>query len=176
MPNFERIGRDLNLMTQFLQPDPYSCVPTSFAYLLFKQKNQNFSVSLDLLVKESYKYYDLKKDGMEFDQLQIVAENLGYKTKFSPIMPKTKAYLTGVKKLPICKFKPNELINNAIKENSLQITKDFFIYPYGHAVVIFENPNNILSIYDSLLGMEREFNKNDFNNYLENNPSYLSLV
>lgn len=159
----------------FLQPDSNTCVPTSFAYLVYKLKNVDFQSLLTKIIDLCYKRYDLEKNGLEFDQLQPIVSQLGYSTTITHHKPKVVAYLTGVTKLPICKFAPSELIKIAIKDGALKLDAKFFIYPYGHAIAVFKKSENKATIFDSFLGIEREISFNQLNKYLEKPPSYLQL-
>lgn len=159
----------------FLQPDSNTCVPTSFAYLVYKLKNVDFQSLLTKIVNLCYEKYDLEKNGMEFDQLQSIVSSLGYSTTITQHKPKAVAYLTGITKLPICKFTHSQLIKTAITEGALKLDAKFFIYPHGHAISVFEKNGEVAQVYDSFLGKEREIALSELRKYLESPPSFLSL-
>lgn len=161
---------------EFVQPDPYTCVPTAFAYLLYKEYGLNFQEILNTLVAESYKRYsDIKENGMEFDQIQEVANALGYKTQLTTTKPTASAYLAGVTQLPKQAFEYNDFIREAVKEDSLRIEGEFFVYPFGHAVAVFEKENNVVIIFDSLFGTETQISLDELEKYLEQPTTYLSI-
>lgn len=162
-------------MNNFTQPDANTCVPTSFAYLLYKTKQEDFEKMLNLLVPACYKEYDLAKDGMEYDEMKLVAEKLGIPCEFSIHKPPVKNYLVGVIKLPITEFTYTDLINTAIKEGGLKIEKDYFVYPFAHSIAVFEHDDNTCTIYDSYLGTENTITLEELENCLEHPISYLYL-
>jgi hypothetical protein len=164
------------MKTNFIQPDPYTCVPTSFAYLLYKKYDVNFKEILAILIKECYtKYTDIAENGMEFEQIQEIGDTLGFPSWISDKKPVSSAYLTGVTRLPMCNFKYNEFIKEAIKEGSLTIEEKYFVYPFGHALAVFEKDNSTAAIFDSLLGIEMNISLSELKEYLETPTQYLYL-
>jgi len=160
----------------FVQPDPYTCSPTALAYLLFKEEGVDFDITLERLIKESYRRFnDIKENGMGFDQLVKVAELLGISCRLSENKPKSLAYLTMVTKLPRQKFKQNDFIREAVKENSLRIEGEYYIYPYGHAVAVFEDGRGGAVVFDSLFGVETTIQLSELERYLEPPVSYFTL-
>lgn len=157
----------------FAQPDANTCVPTSFTYLLYKTKQNDFRKTLDLLIPECYKNYDLEKNGMEFDQMKKIADKLDIPCEFTTSKPPVKSYLVGVIQLPITKFRYTDVITRAIQEGALKIDNDYFIYPYAHSVTVFEQNDTLCTIFDSYLGKERMLTRTELSRDLEKPISYL---
>lgn len=159
----------------FTQPDANTCVPTSFAYLLYKTKQIDFKETMDQLIPQCYANYDLEANGMEFDEMKAIADRLHIPCTFTTSKPPVKNYLVGVIKLPATKFAHTDLINTAIHESALKIEENYFIYPYAHSVAVFEHNDQTCSIFDSYLGEERKITREELNAGLEVPISYLYL-
>lgn len=178
--NIEPMNEQINTVTEennaFTQPDTSTCVPTSLAYLLYKEKGLDFKKTVKTIVNKSYEIVtDLKENGMEFDQLGDVARSLGIATNLTEIKPGSHGYLTQVTKLPKHEYSETELTRHAKKEDSLREGQSHFEYPYGHAIVVFEKENGQATIYDSFFGTETSISMSELDQYLEQPPTYLSL-
>lgn len=163
------------MAVNFAQPDPNTCVPTSFAYLLYKLKGVDFKKTLNQLIPECYKNYDLEKNGMEFDQMKVVANKLHISCEFTTHKPLFNSYLAGVVRLPITQFVHTDLIDTAIREGALKLESGYFVYPYAHSVAVFENNDSTCTIFDPYLGSEREIKLEELNDNLEKPISYLYI-
>ncbi len=163
------------MATNFTQPDENTCVPASFAYLLYKTTHADFEKTLKLLVPACYKDYDLAKVGMEYDQMKLVADKFDIPCEFTTSKPPVKIYLAGVVKLPAIQFTPTDLTNTAIREGALKIEGNYFVYPFAHSVAVFENEDGTCDIFDSYLGKERTITLEELTNDLQKPISYLYL-
>lgn len=162
------------MISNFVQPNSYSCVPTAFAYLAYKQLGADFKKTLQQILDLSEKHCDLKRDGMEFDQLQEVVQELGYEAQLSRTKPNVGMYLVGVRVLPkTIKYDP-EIVEESIREGSLQLSDTEYVFPFGHAIVIMETEDD-LKIFDSFAGTECFLAKDVLLKSLEENASYLFL-
>lgn len=159
----------------FAQPDANTCVPTSFAYLLYKTKQIDFKETMDQLIPQCYANYDLAAKGMEFDEMKAIADKLNIPSTFTTSKPPVKNYLVGIVKLPATKITYTDLINTAIHEGALKIEDNYFIYPYAHSVAVFEHDDQTCSIFDSYLGEERKITLEELTESLEKPISYLYL-
>lgn len=163
------------MVTDFRQPDPNTCVPTSFAYLLYKTKHSDFQKTLDRLVPECYKEYNLAAKGMEFDQMKHIADTLQIPCEFTVNKPPIKEYLVGVSMLPKEEFSYTPLINSAIKEGALKIENNYFKYPFAHSVAVFEHDDGTCNIFDSYFGVERTITFEELNADLQKPITYLYI-
>ena len=161
---------------KFVQPDPYTCSPTALAYLLYKTKDTDFDETLKNLIRGSYNQFDdIKENGISLDQLLEIAKPLGIECNTSDEKPDSIAYLTTVTKLPNQDFELNDFIKRAVKESSLRIEKDYYVYPYGHTVSVFEDGKGKAIVFDALFGKEMTILLSELERCLERPISFLTL-
>ncbi|PIY80610.1 MAG: hypothetical protein COY80_02045 [Candidatus Pacebacteria bacterium CG_4_10_14_0_8_um_filter_42_14] len=156
----------------FIQPDSSSCVPTSFAYLVHKQFGLNFHEVLGKVLSASHAKFDLKANGMNFLQLREIIEPLGFSALVHSQKPDSTQYLVGVDRLPKVPYVENSIMQDSIKDGSLEITETHFVYPEGHAVAVFEEGGSTM-VFDSFTGLERTAPMTDIMANLEKQPEFL---
>lgn len=161
---------------KYCQPDPNSCVPTTFAYLAYKQFGLDFARLLEKLLAVCTTKFDFQKDGMSFLQLKQVVEDMGFGIEVCTSKPNQKSYMVGVRCLPIVKHKKNMLIEQSLASGSLKISSSHFLYPDGHAVAIFEQNPTQVQVFDSFMGVERTLSLNEILLSLEGKPEFLVIV
>lgn len=163
------------LKPNFVQPDPYTCTPTAFAYLWSRTNNTDFSKTLDPLIKECYSTLNnIKDQGVSFEQIQQIGKSMGIISTISSSKPTSSKYLTVVSRLPRHNFEDNDFITQALTADSLRIENDYFIYPYGHAIAVFEDGDQA-NVYDSLFGTEFVIQLSELEECLEHPTEYLFL-
>lgn len=162
------------MSSRFIQPNSYSCVPTSFAYLVYRQLGEDFKSVLKRILDLSEERFDIKKNGMEFDQLQQAAQELGYETQLSQAKPNSQIYLVGVASLPKNINYDPEIMHESMREGSVQLSDKEYVFPFGHAIVVMESSDN-LKIFDSFAGTEYFLPKDVLQKSLERNTTYFSL-
>jgi|GEM_PF-3401667 len=161
---------------KYYQPDPNSCVPTTFAYLTHKQFGLDFSILLEKLLTFCKAKFDLEKDGMSFLQLKQVVEAMDFNVEVCANKPNQKYYMAGVKCLPIIQYENSLLINQSLSSGSLKISDSHFLYPEGHAVAIFEQNQTQVRLFDSFMGVERLLSLSELLLSLEDKPEFLTVA